>query len=86
MSGMFSKEKAFLQAHRDQLAARYPGQFLLLKGGGVHGAFPTYEQAVSEAARLFGTEPCLVRSVQQPEDPPPLFIPALSLDLPLSSR
>ena len=88
MTDLLSTEKAFLRAHHKKLAKQYPGQFLLIKGETVHGAFPTYEQGVSEAARLFGAGPCLVRSVQQPEDPPPLNAnaPALSLGIPLSIR
>ncbi len=86
MTTLLVTERKFLRAQCKELAKQYPGKYLLIKGETVHGAFPTYEQGVSEAARLFGAGPCLVRSVEQPDDPPPLDVPALSLGIPLSTR
>ncbi len=86
MTKLLATEKEFLRVHQKELAEQHPGQFLLIKGEKVHGAFQTFEQGVSEATRLFGAGPCLVRSVEQPEDPPLLDVPALSLGIPLSTR
>ncbi len=86
MTKLLATEKQFLRVHQKELAEQHPGQFLLIKGEKVHGAFQTYEEGVSAAARLFGAGPCLVRSVLQPEDSPPLYVPALALGIPMSIR
>lgn len=86
MTDILATEKEYLRANHKALAAQYPGQFVVVKGAAVHGAFPTYEQGVTEAAKMFGVGPCLVRSVHHPEDPPPVYIPTLALGIPMSSR
>lgn len=77
-----SREKAWLGANHERLAADYPGKFLLIKGEIVHGAFETYEQGVIAGTRKFGAGPFLVRSVLHPDDPEAPNIPALSVGVP----
>ena len=56
---------------------------MLIKGNVIHGAFETYEQGVTDGAKLFGAGPFLVRSVLQPDDLEAPSIPALSVGVPL---
>ncbi len=43
----------------------YPGKFALIKGETLVGTFDTDTAAVTEGARLFGSEPFLVRPIIQ---------------------
>lgn len=76
------REKKFLKENQKELSDRFPGKYLLIKGEEVMGGFETYEQGVSEGAKLFGTGPFLVRSVLQPDDVESPSIPALSVGVP----
>ncbi len=78
-----ARERAFLQANVEDLAARYPGRYLLIQGERVYGAFETFNAGVDAGLDRFPTSDFLVRSVLEPDDPPPLNIPALSLGFPL---
>ena len=83
MADPLARESAFLRANVAELAAKYPGRYLLIKGEEVHGAFETLDEGISVGAALFGSGPCLIRSVLEPEDPAPITIPVLRLGLPL---
>lgn len=83
MTDPLAEEKAYLRANQPELAEKYPGKYLLIKGNVVHGAFETYEQGVTDGAKLFGAGPFLVRSVLQPDDLEAPSIPALSVGVPL---
>ena len=77
-----AKEKAYLRSNQAELAAKYPGKYLLIKGASVRGAFETYEQGITEGTKLLGRGPFLVRSVLQPDDAEAPSIPALSVGVP----
>ena len=83
MADPLAGEKTYLKENQEKLAAQYPGKYLLVREGGVHGAFETYEQGVSAGVRMFGAGPFLVRSVLHPEDSKAPRIPALSVGVPL---
>ena len=74
-------EKTYLRSRRDELSKRYPGQYLLIKGEEVIGAFDSFDQAVEEGVSRYGHGPFLVQSVDQPDDDSPVTIPVLSLGL-----
>ena len=57
----------------------YLGKFVLVKGWNLIGAFETAEEAISNGARLFGTDSFLVRRVDAEEEQ--IYIPALALGL-----
>jgi hypothetical protein len=57
----------------------HAGKFVLIKGKQLIGAFDKAEDAVAEGARLFGTQPFLVRHVDHNEET--LHIPALALGI-----
>ena len=82
MTDPLIKEKAYLKSNQAELAVKYPGKYLLIKGDIVHGAFETYEQGVTEGVKLLGVGPFLVRSVLQPDDLESPRIPALSVGVP----
>ncbi len=76
-------EKQYLKAHLDELASKYPGKYLLIKGEAVHGGFETYDEGVDVGVAKFGRGPFLVRSVLHPDDADAVIIPALSVGVPL---
>lgn len=82
MTDPLNQEKDYLKSHQAELADQYPGKYLLIKGKAVHGAFETYEQGVTEGAKLFGAGPFLVRSVLQPYDGESPSIPTLTAGVP----
>ena len=79
-------EKAWLKANHSELMERYPGKYLVIKGETLYGGFETYDRAVHAGAKMFGAGPFLVRSVLEPDDPPPMVIPAIVLGIPLVAR
>ena len=82
MTDPLAKEKAYLKANHIELAATYPGKFLLIKDENVQGAFETYEQGIVAGTELLGAGPFLVRSVLHPDDPEAPSIPALAVGVP----
>lgn len=83
MEDILSTEKTYLKDNLEELLKDYPGKYLLIKGESVHGAYETLEEGVTEGAKLFGTDPFLVRSVLQPYDAESPSIPALAVGVPL---
>ena len=83
MTDPLTQEKSYLKSNQAELAEKYPGRYLLIKGDTVYGAFETYDQGINEGALLFNTGPFLVRSVLQPDDPEAPSIPALAVGVPL---
>ena len=81
-----TREKKFLKENQKELADRFPGKYLLIKGEEVAGGFETYEQGVREGAKLFGAGPFLVRSVLKPDDAESPSIPALSAGVPFTGH
>jgi hypothetical protein len=57
------RERRFLDAHRGELAARYRGLFLLVKGTRLVGAYPDVQTAYREGSSRFGWEPFLVQQI-----------------------
>ncbi|MBI2301785.1 MAG: hypothetical protein HYU66_23015 [Armatimonadetes bacterium] len=72
---MLETEQSLFEAHRLEWAARFPGQYVLVKGSDLVGAFGTAEAALVQGVRMFGLESFLVRSVD--EDEVTVSIPAL---------
>lgn len=85
MAELLAAERAFLKRNIADLAERYPGRYLLIKGEEVHGAFETYDAGIDAGVRAFGSGPFLVRSVADPE-PETLMIPTLTVGVPLVSK
>ncbi len=84
MSEILVAERAYLKENQERLRRQYPGQYLLIKGARVHGAYDTREAGVVAGVQRFpDAREFLVRSVDQPEDPV-VSNPALSLGIPLS--
>ena len=76
-------EKKYLKEHLEELAAKYPGKYVLIKGEAAHGGFETYNEAVDVGVAKFGRGPFLVRSVLNPEDSEAVIAPTLSVGVPL---
>src|SRR5260370_32111503 len=64
---MLDQERAYFAEHRQELAARYPGNFVVIKGSRVT-AFPTETDALAFGAREYGLTAFLVRNVNQPAE------------------
>jgi hypothetical protein len=64
---MLDQERAYFAEHREELVARYPGSFVVIKESRVT-AFPTESEALGFGARQYGLTPFLVRNVNQPAE------------------
>jgi len=73
------KELKFFDENRAKWVESYPDKFVLVKGADLINVFDTPEMALSEGARLFGSESFLVRQVRRSEEE--IYIPALALGL-----
>ena len=80
---ILAEETEFFETHKEELAAKYPNQHLLVKGGEVIGAYSTQAEAIAEGTRRFDRGPFLVRL--SGADQPVFSIPALALGI-LQSR
>lgn len=58
-----ARELAFFEAMRAEWLKHYEGQFVLVHGKSLVGAFSTFEQAVNAGVSHFGIAPFLVRKV-----------------------
>jgi hypothetical protein len=76
---MLDEERAYYDAHREELLSTYRGRYVVVKGKALVGVFNTVEEALSEGARQFGVESFLVRRVEEFEKT--AQIPALTLGL-----
>ena len=76
---ILAEENEFFASHKEELAAQYPNQYLLVKGSEVVGAFATQGAAIDEGTRLFDQGPFLVRLAGA--DQPVLIAPALTLGI-----
>lgn len=81
---VLAEEKTFLKENQAELADKYPGKFLLIKGSEVYGDYDTHEEGVIAGVQKFpASGPFLVRSVDDPDDPE-FQVPAYYLGIPLS--
>ena len=78
---MLEEERQYYNENREAWATRYPGQFVLVKGRKLIGAYDTMEAALAEGARLFGLNSFLIRRASEVEQEnhvtrPTLFVQA----------
>ncbi len=76
---LFEEEIAFFDAHREQLLTEHRGKFALIKGAELIGTFDTDENAYAEGGERFGSQPFLIRRIED-HDPTAQF-PALTFGL-----
>lgn len=62
------QETAFYESHKADILRDHAGQFVLIKGDHLIGAFTTAAQAYEASVRRFGNQPVLIRQAI-PEDP-----------------
>jgi hypothetical protein len=62
------KELAYYTAHREEILAAHEGQFVLIRGDQLAGAFTTEREAYEAGLKRFGNEPLLIRLVQRQEE------------------
>ncbi len=74
-------EKGYLKTNQAELAAKYPGKYLVIQGESVVGAFDSYEEGVKAGATALGVGPFLVRSVHRPDEDETLTVPALAMGI-----
>ncbi|HVA64892.1 MAG TPA: hypothetical protein VNF74_14295 [Terriglobales bacterium] len=73
------REIRYLNAHREELAQRYGGRYLVIHGEEVSGAYETIQQALEAASVSFGTASVLIR--QPSEAGVHITAPAYSLGI-----
>jgi hypothetical protein len=73
------QETAYFEAHKDELLAQHDGQFVLIHGDRLVGAFATFEQAFDAGIQTVGNQPFLIKPVAREERPE--SFPALALGL-----
>lgn len=66
--GMLEQELKFFEEHRHEFLAANPGQFALIKGRELIGAFSTLQEAYNQGLERFGNIPILIRQIL-PADP-----------------
>jgi hypothetical protein len=76
---MLDKEREYFKTHRADWLKKHPGKFVLVKDEELIGVFNTQQEALIEGARRFGTDPFLVRQVEESEQV--VYIPALTLGI-----
>jgi hypothetical protein len=76
---MLESEQAYFQSHCSELQAQFPGQFVVIKGEQVAGAFPSIQEALQAGSFLYGMESFLIRNVS--EKPQRICIPAMTLGI-----
>jgi hypothetical protein len=80
---VLERERQFYEAHRADLLERHPGQYVLIKGSELIGAFPNAESAYAAGMERFGVSEFLVKQVLDRE--PVVVLPALSTTRPDAS-
>jgi hypothetical protein len=65
---MLEQELEFFEEHKHEMLAAALGQFALVKGGELIGAFPTLAEAYHHGIERFGNIPVLIRLIL-PADP-----------------
>lgn len=60
-------ESRYYAEHKAELLASYEGQFVLVRGSELAGAFTTEREAYEAGLKRFGNEPFLIRRVQKQE-------------------
>ena len=53
--------------HKDKLMSKYPGRFVLIKDGQVHGDFDSIEEAHKKALELFGNVEVFIQEMTKNE-------------------
>jgi len=76
---MLEAEIKFFIENQQDLAAKYPGRYLLVKGDTVSGSYQLEMDAISEGVRQYGLSSFLVRHVNQVQHD--VCVPALSLGI-----
>ena len=77
-------ERQFLQENRERLVKEHDGNFLVIRGTQVHGAYGTLEEAVMKGAEIFGSGPFLAMSPTEEEIT--ASVPALAVGVPLTCQ
>jgi hypothetical protein len=66
---VFEKEKAFCEAHRDELRRKYPGKHLIIVGDEVIGSYDNASDAYEEAVKSYTPGHFMLQEVPaRPED------------------
>jgi hypothetical protein len=76
---MLDKERAYLNAHKDELLKQYGGKYLVIRGEQVGGAYDTIEDALHGTALMYGLEDVLIRRAQDADLE--ISVPALTLGI-----
>jgi len=72
-------ELKYFNEHKAELASRFPGKFVVVKGESAAGGFQTIQEALGAGARQFGMESFLVRRTDEAAQE--VSIPALTLGI-----
>ena len=79
---MLETEIKFFHENQEEWVKKYPGQYVLVKGEKLIGAYPDIDEALGEGAQHFGLTPFLVRNVNEVDHvvqmPPALDLGILS--------
>lgn len=62
-------EDAWFDNNRAYIASQYPGQYVVIKGHAVRGAYPDFKSAVKAAVNSFGPNGGFAVKQALPEEP-----------------
>ena len=74
---LLEEELRHFESRRAELLKYYKGQIALVKGGELIGTYTTTAEAFTEGVRLFGSQPFLLKQVEEQDET--VSIPALSV-------
>ena len=63
MTDVLNEELAFYEEQKPVLLKSHPGQWVVIKGRGLIGVFPTRDEAYTEAVKRFSREPFLIKQI-----------------------
>ncbi|HKX02199.1 MAG TPA: DUF5678 domain-containing protein [Methylomirabilota bacterium] len=63
MADVLKEELLFYEEQKPELLKTHPGQWVLVKGRGLIGVFPTRDEAYAEGVRRFSREAFLIKQI-----------------------
>lgn len=65
---MLETELKFLSMHREELAKKYPGRFLVIRGEAITGVYESREAAMAGSAEMHGLVNVLIRRAEDVDE------------------
>jgi hypothetical protein len=67
--GDMQSDIAWFEANRIQISQQYAGQWVIVRGQAVAGAYPDFHSAYGAGTAMFGSDPFVVKEAKAEETP-----------------